>query len=340
MAVLVLSLVACNKTGYFEKEEGSVAEKNESIKDPNALLIAEGKTAVVPDICEITLDYLNIAKDVKPKNAGTRYSQYSAGDNMVYVDLCLTYKNLDTKAISAYDTMKCTLVYAEKYEYTGFSMMEIDNRKDFEYSKNASISPLATEYVHYLFEVPDEVRTGGGKIDVYITTGGSNFRVEADPKLIDTVGKEIHPGKDAVEVVENKRIVSETCEFDIDKVVVTADVLPTNPGDYYSHFEADPGKVIVDMSLYYKNTTGEKIGVDTIGKSTLVLADRYEYNGFIVAEKNDGSEFLDADATSILPLETGKIHHLFMVPEDIRDGSDSVYICFTIDDKEYKYIMR
>ncbi len=339
-AILILSLAACNKTDYFDKGEKRETQENEVKHDPNAELIVEGKTAGVSDICEITLDYLSITEDVKPKNPGPVYSQYSADSGKVYVDLCLAYKNLDTSAISAYDTMKCTLVYADKYEYSGFSMMEIDDRKDFEYSKNASIPPLTTEYMHYLFEVPDEVRTGGDGIDIYMTIGGKEFRLEADPKAIDTVGQETHPGEDAPEVKSKQVTVSDTCEFSIGSVVITRDVVPSSPGEYYSHFEAEPGKAIVDMSLYYKNTTGNKIGVDSIGRSTLVLANRYEYSGFVVAERNDGTEFTDADATAILPLETGTIHHLFMVPEEIKGGNDPVYICFTIDGKEYKYVMR
>ena len=50
----------------------------------------------------------------------------------------------------------CTLLFASKYRYTGFSVIEEDNREDFTYSNITSISPLTTEYLHYLFEIPDE----------------------------------------------------------------------------------------------------------------------------------------------------------------------------------------
>ena len=340
IAAMILSATACGKTDYFEREETGAPEETETKHDPNAELIVQGKTVKVPDICEMSLDYLSISRDVKPKEPGSTYSQYSAADGKVYVDLCIAYKNLDTSAVSAYDTMKCTLVYADKYEYNGFSAMEIENRSDFESSKAVSVSPLSTEYIHYLFEVPDEVRTGGEGITIYLTVGGKEFKIEADPKAIDIVGLEMHPGADAIEVKSKTVVTTENCEFNVNTVVVTNDVVPANPGDYYAHFEAEPGKLIVDMSLYYRNISSTKIGVDKIGKSTLVLNDRYEYSGFVVAEKNDGTEFTDADATSILPLETGNIHHLFMVPEEIKGGNDPVYICFTIDNKKYKYVMR
>ncbi len=338
MSVLVFA--GCNKTDYFDKEEAPAAESVEPKYNPDAELLTMEKTVNIPNVCDITLDGLIISKDVKPRQTGGSYSKYIAGDNKVYVDLCIAYKNLDTEAISAYDTMKCMLVYADKYEYAGFSAMEIENRSDFESSKNVVISPLTTEYVHYLFELPDEVRTSESGIVIYMTVSDKDFKIEADPKAIDMVGKEKLPGTDAVEVKSKEVVTSENYEFNINYVTVTHDVVPTKPGDYYAHFEADPGKVIVDLSMFYKNMKSTKVSVDEIGNATLVLDDKYEYAGFTIAEKNDGTEFTDADATSILPLETGNIHHLFMVPEEIKAGNSPVYLCFTIDDKEYKYVMR
>ena len=342
VTAVILALSACNKPDYSvgAKPQEVQAKEEETKRNPDAELVTEGKTATVPDVCDITLDYISISKDVKPKDPGSTYSQYSADDNKVYVDLCLAYKNLDTSAISAYDTMKCTLVYAEKYEYSGFSMMEVENRKNFEHSKNVAIAPLATEYMHYLFEVPDEVRTSGEGIEVFMKVGNKDFRVEADPAKIDKTADETHPGEGATVVSSKEVKILDNCEFSVNGVTLTYDVIPPNPGDYYAHFEAEPGKMIVDATILYKNTSSTKIKVDQIGKSTLVLNERYEYAGFVVAEKPDGTEFTDADVTDILPLETGYIHHLFMVPEEIGTSKDPVYICFTIDGTEYKYIMR
>ncbi len=343
VVVAVLALSACNKPDYSVGEDSQKevqVKEEESVRNPNAELITEGKTAVVPDSCELELDYISISKDVKPKDPGSTYSQYSADDNKVYVDLCVAYKNLDTSAISAYDTMKCSLLYAGKYEYSGFSMMEVENRSNFEHSKSAVVSPLTTEFIHYLFEVPDEVRTSGQEIEIFMKVGGKDFKVEAEPSVIDRTSEEIHPGQNA-EIVRSKEVnITDCCEFSVNGATITNDVVPPNPGDYYAHFEAEPGKMIVDATIYYKNTSSTKKSVNEIGKSTLVLDERYEYAGFVVAEKSDGTEFTDADVTDILPLETGCIHHLFMVPEEIGKSKDPVYICFVIDGTEYKYIMR
>jgi len=340
LATVVTVFTACGSGNYFD-DKGSEEVKEEQLSyDPNAELIEIGKNVIIPDVCEITIEYMKISKDVKPENPGSVYVQYSAGGGKVYTDMCVAYKNLDTSAIPAYDTMKCKLIYADKYEYSGFSMIEIEDRKNFESSKNVAISPLTTEYVHYLFEVPDEIRTSSEIIDIYITIAEKNFKVEADPKKIDVTSIETRTGENATEIKSKEVIFSDNCEFNINYATATNDVLPTSPGEYYSHYEAEPGKLIVDLSLSYKNTSTSKIRVDEIGKSTLVFAERYEYAGFVVAETSDGTEFTDADVTSILPLETGTIHHMFMVPEEIKTTNDPVFICFAIDGKEYKYIMR
>ncbi|MCR5829356.1 MAG: hypothetical protein K6F93_03290 [Lachnospiraceae bacterium] len=341
LLVIIVSVISgCGSNNYFEDKGSEEAKEEQPGFDPNSELIEVGKTVTVPDVCEIGVERIRISNDVKPENPGSVYSQYSADEGKVYVDVSIIYKNLDTSAIPAYDTMKCKLVYSDKYEYAGFSVVEIDGRRDFESSKSVSISPLTTEYIHYLFEVPDEVRTSTQTIDIYMTTGGKNFRFEADPQKIDITQLEIHPGENATEIKRKEVVTTPNSEFNITYATVTEDVLPSNPGDYYSHYEAEPGKLIVDLGLYYKNTSTSKIKAAEIGRSTLVVADRYEYAGFTVAETSEGADFADADSTEILPLETCTLHHMFMVPEDIKATNDPVFICFTVDATEYKYIMR
>lgn len=49
------------------------------------------------------------------------------------------------------------------------------SRSDFTYSNITNISPLATEYLHYLFEVPAEVETSGEVVIVEFTVGGNTY---------------------------------------------------------------------------------------------------------------------------------------------------------------------
>ncbi len=94
---------------------------------------------------------------------------------MLFCLLCIAYKNTDTRDIDADDTVSATMIYDGKYEYTGFSMIEEDNRSDFTYSNITSIAPLSTEYVHYLFEVLEEVGNSDKSVVVNFTIDGNSY---------------------------------------------------------------------------------------------------------------------------------------------------------------------
>ena len=65
--------------------------------------------------------------------------------------------------------------YADKYEYSGFSTIEEDNRGDFTYSSITSISPLSTEYIHFLFNVPEEVSNTGESIVITFSVDRNTY---------------------------------------------------------------------------------------------------------------------------------------------------------------------
>ena len=91
------------------------------------------------------------------------------------MDICFAYKNLASDEVDADEIISATLTYAGQYEYAGFTIIEEDNRGDFTYANITGIAPLATEYVHYLFEVPAEVETSGEAIEISFFIDGSSF---------------------------------------------------------------------------------------------------------------------------------------------------------------------
>ena len=54
-------------------------------------------------------------------------------------------------------------------------MIEEDSRGDFTYSNITNISPLSTEYIHYLFEVPEEVKSSTESVVVTFTVDGNTY---------------------------------------------------------------------------------------------------------------------------------------------------------------------
>ena len=152
-------------------------EESSAVSEPvsTAIPLKAGETVSVADVCEFFVDYTNITKDVMPPAPGSFYSHYEAEDGKVYVDLCVSYKNLETSDADADEIMKGVLIYGGQYEYTGFSMIEEESRSDFTYSNITSIAPLNTEYVHYLFEVPAEVEISTDPIAITFMINGNTY---------------------------------------------------------------------------------------------------------------------------------------------------------------------
>ncbi len=343
LVVMCSSFVACNLTIDLNNDTNNTNAMNNNdtttiIDNTPILKIGE---KVTTDECEFYVDYVDITNDVVPPQADSWYSHYEADDGKVFVDLCVAYKNTNSKNIGADDIMSCELIYSDQYEYAGFSMIEKDSRSDFTYSNITSIAPLSTEYIHYLFEVPEEVEKSENELILKMNIGVDKYKIivrEGNGSTIDNSNKQ--PGKTSGDVVLKEVVVTKNAEFFIDYSDITNDVVPPQPDNWYSHYEADDGKVFVDICFAYKNTGGKNVGADDVISANLKYADKYEYQGFSMIEKDSRSDFTYSNITSIAPLDTEYVHYLFEVPEEVKTSNNSVDITFTIDRNTYTYKVK
>ena len=352
-AIMCVSLAACGggtsangptqtqapgKTdGITESAQPTQSEPPKADPTP---VIAVGEL-ITADKCEFSIDYINITDDVMPPAAGSWYSHYQAEQGKVYVDLCVAYKNTASSKVDADKTVSGKLIYADKYEFTGASMIEKDSRSDFTYSNITSIAPLTTEYVHYLFEVPEEVEGSGLSIVLKMNIGGTNYKVivrEGDGAPAAEEPPQTGKTSGAVELGEV--VVTKSAEFKADYADITGDVMPPSPGSWYSHYQASEGKVFVDVCFAYKNTTGKSVGADDVISAKLKYADKYDYSGFSMIEEDSRSDFTYSNITSIAPLTTEYIHYLFEVPEEVQSSSERIVITFSISGNTYTYTVR
>ena len=320
--------------------EAEVAKEEEVVVD-NTPIIEVGGSAVT-DTCEFMVDYVNITGNVIPPKPGSWYSHYEADDGKVYVDFCVAYKNTNTANIDADETISGLLIYNGKYEYKGFSMIEEDNRSDFTYSNITSIAPLSTEYVHYLFEVPKEVETSGAEIVLKMTIGGKDYKIivrEGNGVTEENTAPEQN-SKTSGEVAIGEVLKTKNSEFNIDYSNITKDVIPPKPDSWYSHYEADEGKVYVDICFAYKNTGNKNVDADEVISAKLKYADKYEYTGFSMIEEDSRADFTYSNITSIAPLSTEYVHYLFEVPEEVSTSNNSIEIFFDIDGNSYTYKVK
>ena len=328
-----------NTSSEETEEETSDAGVNTSSATP----IEEKETISIADTCEFFVDYTDITDDVMPPQPGDWYSHYEAENGKVYVDICVSYKNLATKNRSADEIINATLIYGGKYQYNAFSMIEEDNRGDFTYSNITSIAPLSQEYLHYLFEVPAEVETSDGALTILLKVEGNPYSVTVREGVEGEVASinENAVAKTSGVVKDGEIIaVANKCEFFVDYSDITDDVMPPQPGDWYSHYEAEDGKVYVDFCVGFKNWKTKAVGADDVMSAMLTYAGKYEYTGLSMIEKSNRGDFTYSNITSIAPLTTEYLHYLFEVPAEAETSSETIEIEFTISGNTYSYKVR
>lgn len=328
-----------NNMNNGETEDG-ISDPGTDLSNSSAVAISEKETVSIADKCEFFIDYTDITHDVMPPQPDSFYTHYEAEDGKIYIDICISYKNLATKDRDADEIIKGTLIYGGKYQYTGFSIIEEDNRGSFTYSNITSIAPLSQEYLHYLFEVPAELENSDGAISIILNIEGNDYiltireGVEGEVASLNenAIAKTSGAVKDG-EIIA----VANSCEFFVDYSSITDDVMPPQPDSFYTHYVADDGKVYVDFCVGFKNWKYSSVGADDVMSAKLTYAGKYEYKGFSIIEENNRSNFTYSNITNIAPLTTEYLHYLFEVPEEAGSSSEPIEIEFVIGGNTYSY---
>lgn len=324
-------------------EEATEEATDASAITRDAVAVSEKQTITIADVCEFFVDYTAITSKVVPPSPASYYTYYDAESGKVYVDICFAYKNLESSAAGADEVVSATLIYGGKYQYKGFSIIEENNRGDFTYSNITSIDPLSQEYVHYLFALPKEAESSGAKIDIQFTIGSNKylFNVRGGTEGEVSSLSSGATSKTSGTIVDDEIIaIVNKCEFYIDYSNITDRVNPPSPADYYSYYEAEDGKVYVDICIAYKNWKSSCVQADSVVSGKLTYADKYEYNGNSVIEEKNRGDFTYSNITSISPLTWEYVHYLFEVPDEVATSSESLFATFTINENTYTYKIR
>lgn len=128
-----------------------------STAQTGAQTIELGAVNTIPNMCEFTVDYADLKKEVLPPNPDSYYSYYEERDGMTYLDVAISTKNLRTTARTADDFGSVKAICGKGYEYDGFSIVEEKGGGDFTYSNITGVNPLETIVIHYLISIPNEL---------------------------------------------------------------------------------------------------------------------------------------------------------------------------------------
>ncbi len=148
--------------------KGSDEKADASGKDSRELVDGQ---VVVTDNAKFYVEYSKFAKEVTPPAPGSAYVYYKAEDGKTYIDVCIVYTNLSTEKIAVHKAVSADLDQAEAQA----EVVEIGKRSNFDNSGPIDIIPLCTEYVHYIFQVPEELETSSEKVTISFKIDGKRY---------------------------------------------------------------------------------------------------------------------------------------------------------------------
>ena len=166
----LLASINISEQALPEETGEIIITKNEEVP------IALEELITVPDQCEFVLRNISFSKKVVPPNAKDYYTYYEAkNSDLIYLDIVLDYKNLDSTDVMADETAIVKIIYDDKYEYSTFSIIEEDNGSNFTYTNITAVNPLKTETIHFLSDVPNEVESSKGSVKVLLRINNIDY---------------------------------------------------------------------------------------------------------------------------------------------------------------------
>jgi hypothetical protein len=313
---------------------------------------AIGDKLIFPDEFEITMTKREFATQVNPPRPDSYYSYYEVKDSgKVYIHSIFEVKNLKGNALGADDVLDVSVLYDGKYSYTGFSTIEEDGGGDFTYTNITSIAPLTVGVLHFLVEVPVEVRDSGKNVQLSIIvnkhtlvcTGETDS--PTDISFGDTSSTSGNAGasdwqKYPFLVVGETITEADYAEMTLKTAEFTNTVKPTKASGYYSYYEVkDSTKTYAHLVLEFKNLMGNGADADEIANIQVIYDNKYVYTGFSSIEEDGGSDLTYTNITRIDPLDKGTIHYIVEVPLEVRDSGKAVVFIVTFNRTSYSYTL-
>ncbi len=132
----------------------------------------------IADVGELTFKKATFTDKVVPPKPTGFYTYYQVKtEGHTYLDIVVAYKNLEGSGKPANEVGRIIVLYDGKYEYTSFSTIEKQGGSDFTYTNITDIAPLTTGVLHFICEVPVEVRDSGKPIIATINISKHSYKL-------------------------------------------------------------------------------------------------------------------------------------------------------------------
>lgn len=306
----ILPFTACSS-----ENQGTQEEKQETVLEVDQMV-------TVADVAEVTYKKSMVAKRIDPPNPSSFYTYYEAEDGFVFFDMVMDIKNLAAESVDAEDIISGSVAADSGSYEIDRCWMESENGGDFAVS--ASLDALEQGRMH----IVAKVKEGDKDFKALLKIGEQELTVNYNAE---TTVFEKKP------IALNEAIAAEDFgEITVLSAQYLSDIVPSNPGYFYSHYQVDDAsKIYIDVKVSVKNLGTSKKDVDNFFGISAIYDGKYNYNGFTVLEEADGSDF--NTFASLDPLETGTIHGIVEIPTEAQAGP--VEVKFYFDGEEYYYTM-
>lgn len=329
-AILTICLSGCANRSAAGDSSSQTAENP-------APVVAEGDTITIDDNedkLEFHIEYINITEDPE--------LFYKAEAGKVYVDFCVSCKNIGDEIFIVNDTIEGALIYSGVYKYAGSPKIEEGENRFLTSIYYNKVKPSDTVYLHYLFLAPEEVQDSDRMLELNISLCDNDYRIimrEGVKGSVSDSENSKSAGKTAETVADGKLVTTANSEFYVDFSEITNDLIPPDPGAVYIHYPANPGETYVNFCVAYKNISGQQIRGDKAISAKLTVGETH-YQGAVKVEMYGRSKFENAGAVYLIPLSTEYIHYLFPIPEEVAATGESMEISFKIDGINYTYYCK
>ncbi|MDE6053300.1 MAG: hypothetical protein K2G55_05980 [Lachnospiraceae bacterium] len=132
--------------------------------------VADGEV-VITDNAEFYVEYSEFTKEVIPPAPNYGYNYYAAEEGKLFIDFCIAYTNMSTHKITADKAVSAKLNQAEAQT----RVAEEGERSMFDSASLVNIIPLCTGYIHYIFQVPEELETSSEQVTISFKIDGSRY---------------------------------------------------------------------------------------------------------------------------------------------------------------------
>ena len=296
--VAILIIIIGASSGGDSGDSGSSVSTGE---------IKTDSTNVVENVAEYEINRVFVTTKLEALLGDSLYYEAEAGNEYIVVDVDV--KNLTSQWADAETLIKASLdIGGVTYNAVNYVVSEesIDS-----YS---GIDALATSRMYFAVQVPRG--TNAEDMTMTIICGGKTSTCKVSVSEYEAQKEYITLGK---EYTDNS-----TMNVKFEKVFFTNRLDPSRTDGYYSYYEAENGKKYLVTKLRVKNLKGSSLSDEDVTGIKCVYDGKYNYDGFICTEAEDGSD-LDV-YTSIEPLDTRTMYYLIEVPEEVEKGSSELEI--------------